>query len=301
MRIIYLVLILFFCANIATAQELNCQVSVTSDPKLDITTREKEILDNLQQAIVEFMNNTVWTQDQYEVEERINCIFQLSITKVNGSGSYDATLQVKATRPVYNTSYNTNLINYLDKNVSFSYQENQKMIFSKNQYTDNLTSVLAFYAYYIIGLDDDSFAKEGGSDCFEKAQNIVSLAQSSGGAGWKSNDRQKRNRFWLIDNTLQSLFEPLRQCYYEYHRQGLDQLYDNKEKAKTAIKDALNKLLKITRTRPGAIVVSNFMQAKRDELIGIFQDAPQKEKTEIVNLLKRIDPANSTKYQVILQ
>lgn len=301
MKIIIFLFALLFCLGSVSAQELNCVVNVTSNPKLDITTKEKEIFKELKQSIFDFMNSTVWTNNQYEVEERINCVLELSITKVNGGGSYEGQLQVKSTRPVYNTSYNTTLLNYMDKDISFSYQENQKMIFSANQYSDNLTSILAFYAYYIIGLDDDSFAKEGGTSYFEKAQNIVTLAQSSGGDGWKASDRKKRNRYWLIDNTLQSLFEPLRTCSYEYHRQGLDELYDNKTKAREALKKALTLLLKITRTRPGAIVISNFMQAKRDELIGIYQDAPQKEKTDMVTLLKRIDPANSDKYQEILQ
>lgn len=300
MRILICVLTLMVSTSFF-AQELNCQVSVTSDPALDITTREKEVLDNLKQAIFEFMNNTVWTQDQYEVEERINCILQLSITKVNGSGSYEGQLQIKATRPVFNTSYNTAVFNYMDKNVAFSYQENTKMVFSKNQFSSNLSSILAFYAYYILGLDGDTFAKDGGSIYFEEAQNIVTLAQSSGGAGWKASDRKKRNRFWLIDNTLQSLFEPLRACSYIYHREGLDLLYKNKKEGKAAIIKALKLLLKITQTRPGSTNIANFMQAKRDELIGIFQDAPQEEKTEAVNLFKRIDPANSTKYQAILQ
>lgn len=284
-----------------SGQELNCQVNVVTKPGVDITTTEQEVLSELEQSIFELMNSTSWTKDQYEVEERINCVFQLSITKVSGNGAFEGSLQVQATRPVYNSTYNTTLINFLDEDVSFAYQRNAQILFSENQFTSNLTSILAFYAYYIIGLDADSFSLRAGDPNFNKAQNIVTLAQSGGGLGWRSSEKGRRNRYWLIDNTLQELFSPLRETFYEYHRDGLDNMFNNQELAKTNISAAVNKLLAVNNSRPGSVNILNFVQSKRDELKGIYGEADRKQKIELVNTLKRLDPANSSKYQEILE
>ncbi len=284
-----------------SGQELNCQVNVVTKPGVDITTTEQEVLSELEQSIFELMNSTSWTKDQYEVEERINCVFQLSITKVSGNGVFEGSLQVQATRPVYNSTYNTTLINFLDEDVSFAYQRNAQILFSENQFTSNLTSILAFYAYYIIGLDADSFSLRAGDPNFNKAQNIVTLAQSGGGLGWRSSEKGRRNRYWLIDNTLQELFSPLRETFYEYHRDGLDNMFNNQELAKTNISAAVNKLLAVNNSRPGSVNILNFVQSKRDELKGIYGEADRKQKIELVNTLKRLDPANSSKYQEILE
>jgi hypothetical protein len=149
-------------------------------------------------------------------------------------------------------------------------------------------------------MDYDSFSPRGGTQYFVEAQNIVSLAQNSGAPGWKSNEAGRRNRYWLVDNALQTLFEPLRDCNYEYHRKGIDKLYDNKEEARKTIYDALNKLTSVNSARPNSINVLSFIQMKTNELKSLFSDAEQKEKTDLVNLLKRLDPANSSKYQEIL-
>lgn len=292
---------LLFLSMMGFSQELNCEVNIQANPSLDITTTEKEILSELQQAITDLMNNTVWTKDRFEVEERINCVFQLSITEVGGGGNYKANLQVQATRPVFNSTYNTTLINFLDEDVSFNYRRGTKVLFSENQFTDNLTSILGFYAFYILGIDGDSFAQNGGDPYFTKAQNIVQLAQSTMGSGWKANSRGQRNRYWLIENRLQELFSPLRACTYEYHRLGLDQMYDNPVKAREAIYAALQKLNEVNRARPGSVNVTNFLYAKRTEIGNVFADAETQQKTNLLNLLRRLDPSNASKYQEILQ
>jgi hypothetical protein len=299
MKYIFTTLTLFIF-SLASAQELNCQVNVVSDPALDITTTEQEIFAGLEQAVFELMNNTAWTKDEYEVEERINCVFQISITKVSGTGSYEASLQVQATRPVYNSTYNTTLFNFLDQDVGFTFQRNAQILFTENQFSSNLASVLSFYAYYIIGLDADSFSLRAGDPYFAKAQNIVTLAQSGGGLGWRASEKGRKNRYWLIDNALQELFTPLRDCFYEYHRDGLDNLYKDQALARVNISAALNKLLTVNSSRPGSVNVLNFIQAKRDELKGVYADGDRKEKVDVVNTLKRLDPANSSKYQEIL-
>lgn len=289
-----------FIFSLSSAQELNCQVNVVSNPALDITTTEQEIFSGLEQAIFELMNNTSWTKDKFKVEERINCVFQISITQINGTGSYEASLQIQATRPVYNSTYNTTLFNFLDQDFGFTFRRNAQILFIENQFGSNLASVLSFYAYYIIALDADSFALKGGDPHFAEAQNIVTLAQSAGGLGWRSSEKGRKNRYWLIENALQELFSPLRDCYYEYHRDGLDNLYNDQALARTNISKALNKLLAVNSSRPGSVNVLNFIQAKRDELKGVYADADRKEKVDVVNTLKRLDPANSSKYQEIL-
>jgi len=300
MKIIIFIITLLF-TSVVSAQELNCQVNVQSNPALDISTTEKEIFKELEQAIFDIMNNTAWTKDEFAVEERINCVFQVSITEVKESGSYKASVQVQATRPVFNSTYNTTLLNYLDEDVHFNFRRGAKILYSDNQFTDNLSSVMAFYAFYILGLDGDSFALKGGDPYLKKAQDITLLAQSSMMPGWRADEKGKRNRYWLIDNSLQELFNPLRECFYDYHRKGLDNLYEDQNLARAEIQKALDKLLKVNSSRPGSVNVLNFLSAKRQEITGIFKDAERKQQTDIVNLLKRIDPTNASKYQEILQ
>lgn len=299
MKHIFLALFLATITSVS-AQELNCQVSIITDARLEVTSVEKEIFDQLKQTIYDLMNNTKWTKDKFKVEERINCQLQLQINSIPTSGTYEGSLQIQSSRPVFNGSYNTTLFNFQDDDISFTYSRNSILIYAPNQFRDNLTSVLAFYAYFIIGMDYDSFSLKGGTPYFTEAQQIVSNAQAGGGKGWKSNEAGKRNRYWLVDNILQQLFEPMRECIYEYHRKGMDMLYENKETGRKSITAALNKLSKVSATRPNSINVLNFAQSKRNELKNLYQDAPATEKTEVVTILKRIDPANSSKYEEIL-
>jgi hypothetical protein len=211
-------------------------------------------------------------------------------------------IQIQSSRPVYNSSYNALLLNYTDQHVSFAFSRNAMLNYSPNQFRDNLTSMLAFYAYYIIGMDYDSFGLKSGSPYFQEAQNIVLNAQSSGAPGWSPDQTgNKNNRYWIIDNALHQLFEPLRECVYEYHRLGLDKLYESKEQGRAAMYEGLNKLAKVVASRPNTINITSFIQAKRNELKQIFTDAPTVEKSKLVALLKRLDPVNSEKYDEILK
>jgi Domain of unknown function (DUF4835) len=291
---------LLFLSTAGYSQELNCQVTIINDSRMEITTVEKEIFEQMKQTIYELMNNTKWTKDKFKVEERINCQIQLQINSIPTPGTYEGSLQIQSSRPVFNGSYNTTLFNFQDDDIAFTYARNAVLIYAPNQFRDNLTSVLAFYAYYIIGMDYDSFSLKGGTPYFTEAQQIVSNAQAAGGKGWKSNEQGKRNRYWLVDNIQQQLFEPLRECLYEYHRKGMDNLFENKEASRKNIYAALNKLSKVSTTRPNSVNVLNFAQAKLRELKELYQDATPAEKTEVVTVLKRIDPANSSKYEEIL-
>jgi hypothetical protein len=298
--------LILFCVLVSLSlssftQELNCKVTIVADNKLELSTVDQEVVAQLKQTMEDMMNNTQWTKDKFKVEERINCALQLQLKEKSGSNGFSGSLQVQSSRPAFNSSYNTTLLNFLDENIAFSYSRNAILIYAPNQFRDNLTSILAFYAYFIIGMDYDSFSLKGGTPYFNEAQQIVSLAQSSGAAGWKSNESNKRNRFWLVDNVLHQLFEPLRECNFMYHRKGVDKLYDDKIAARKQMFDALNKLNTVIQTRPNSINLINFAQAKRLELKEICADAEIKEKTDLVNLMKKIDPSNATKYDEILQ
>ncbi len=296
-KILLLSLILF--SRSLFAQELNCQVTIITDVNTEVTSAEKELFEQLKRTIYDFMNSTKWTDDKFKVEERINCQLQLQINTIN-NGNYTGSLQIQSNRPIFNGSYSSNLFNFQDDDFEFQFNLSTLILFTPNQFRDNLSSVLAFYAYYIIGLDYDSFSLKGGTSYFTKAQEIVSNAQSGGGKGWRSNEQGKRNRYWLIDNYLQQLFEPLRECMFEFHRTGMDQMYLNQVEARKAITAAMNKLTKVSAARPGSINLASFVRGKQLELKNLYSEAEQAEKTEIVNILKKVDPVNSSLYEEIL-
>lgn len=286
--------------SLANSQELNCQVTVVADAKLELTSTDKDVIDQLKQTVYDFMNNTKWTKDKFAIEERINCNLQIQISSIPSPGNFSGTIQVQCSRPAFNSSYNTTVFNFADQSVNFPFSRNSVLIYAPNQFRDNLTSILAFYAYFMLGMDYDTFSLKGGTPYFIEAQQIVSNAQASGYEGWMSNETSKRNRYWIIDNIMQQLFEPLRECSYEYHRKGLDMLYENKVEARKNMYNALNKLNKIVNTRPNNINVTSFVQDKSTELKNLYYDASSTEKNEMVNLLKKLDPINSSKYQDIL-
>ena len=298
MRFLFALLFLFQVP--LTAQELNCQVSIVTDAKLEVSSLDKEVFEQLKQSIYEFMNSTKWTKDKFLVEERINCNLQLQITSIPSQGSYSGSLQVQSSRPVFNSSYTTTVFNFLDQNLNFQFTKNTVLLYAPNQFRDNLTSVLAFYANFILGMDYDTFSLKGGTPFFNEAQQIVSNAQSSGGEGWQSNEANKRNRFWLVDNVLQELFSPLRVSLFEYHRNGLDQLYANKTNAIAAVYSSLEPLSQVVANRPNSVNILNYIQAKSTEIKNMYTDATADQKTQMVDLLKKLDPVNTSNYQEIL-
>jgi len=296
-----LILCFFLLMNsLVNSQELNCQVSIITDAKLEVTTTEQEALKQLKEVIFDFMNSTQWTKDKFKIEERINCNIQLQINNIPSSGTFSGSIQVLASRPAFNSSYNSLLFNFQDDNVVFSYSRNTALYYAQNTFRDNLSSILAFYALFVIGMDYDSFAQNGGTPHFMEAQQIVINAQTSGAPGWKPSESGKRNRYWLVDNVLQQLFQPLRDCNYKYHRKGVDMLYEDKDKGVKEIYKALLKLKPVVQTRPNTVNIINFVYCKTDELKSLLADSDLKEKTDFVNLLKRLDPGNSSKYQAIL-
>ncbi len=300
MKFKLLIVSLFISAGSLFAQELNCEVSVTTNAKLEVTTVDKEILDELKVVMQNFMNDTKWTDDNFKLEERLNCNIQFQVSRIPSQGVYEGTMQVQLSRPVFNSSYNTILFKHIDESANIQFQRNTIIDFAPNQFRSNLSSILAFYAYYMLGLDYDSYSPKGGTKYFEQAFNIVQLAQSTGDRGWSNNDPKNKSRYNLIDNTLSQLFEPLRDCYYDYHRKGTDMLYEKYTDGLKAIYNALDKLSPIAQSRPNSINIMVFVQGKKNELKALYSDATQEEKTAIVNLLKKLDPVNSAQYMEIL-
>jgi Domain of unknown function (DUF4835) len=285
----------------ANAQELNCKVDIVTNARAEVSTAQKEVIEQLKLTIFDMMNSTKWTKESYQVEERINCTFSIQIKEITGIDRFSGSMQIQSTRPVYNSSYNTLLFNFLDENIDFTYARNTVLVYSPATFKDNLSSILSFYALYIIALDADSFALEGGTNYFTEAQQVVLNAQAGGAAGWKSSESAQRNRFWLVDNALQQLFKPLRVCSYNYHRKGLDNLNKNMSTSRKACYSAVLLLEDVVKTRPNSVNVSNFATCKLQELKGLYAEATEPEKEEIVQLLKKIDPANATKYEDILK
>ncbi|GAP44549.1 hypothetical protein TBC1_12357 [Lentimicrobium saccharophilum] len=291
--VISLFILVCFCAK---AQEFNVTVQVTS-PQVEGT--EKKIFETLQQELFDFVNNRKWTNYIYKPEERIEGTILITIEQRSGE-DFKGKINVALRRPVFKSSYNTTLLNYLDRDFEFKYVEFQPLEYSDNVFTTNLTSTIAYYLYLYLGLDGDSFAKNGGSPYFAKAQNIVNMGQNAREKGWKAFEGQK-NRYWLIENLTNPTYSSVREASYRYHRLGLDLMADDVEAGRAAINESLELLRKANRERPGLFILQLFLEAKRDELVNIYSQASPMDKTKAVNILKEIDPASASKYQRILE
>lgn len=294
MRKLLVIVSLLFC-KFSFAQELNCQVQVLSQ---QIAGSDKRAFEALQTAIFEFMNNRKWTNETFKLEERIDCSILINLTDKVSSDEYKGTFQVQSRRPVFKSSYNSVLLNYNDNDFQFKYVENQPIEFNDNSFTGNLPAMLGYYAYLIIGLDYDSFSLNGGTPYLQKALSIVNTAQDASEPGWKAFENNK-NRYWLINNLMDASFVPLRECYYTYHRKGLDAMVDNKEAGRAVIAESIESLKKVHAAKPLSFNMQVFFNAKSDEIINIFSGAFTDEKAKIVNTLNEIDPTNSNKYAKI--
>ena len=293
----WIITILFTTASICiNAQEFRCMVQVAA-PSIQGTNRA--IFEDMQKSIMEFMNNQKWTDNVFKPEERIDCSIMINIRSMTGSDEFTGEMQLQARRPVYKSSYITQLLNLKDEKFNFRYIEFQPLVYNPSSIESNLVALLSYYAFIILGYDYDSFGSKGGSIYFQKAQNIVNMAQSSREPGWSSFDGT-RNRYWLVENVLNEYHTSFRQCMYQYHRNGLDLMAEKPEEGRAAIASSLEQLQKVFRQRPNSFVLVLFFDAKREELLNIFKASPSIEKGKIVNLLSEIDPANSDKYQKLL-
>ncbi|BAU56082.1 type IX secretion system protein PorD [Mucilaginibacter gotjawali] len=295
MKVLSIYIFLFLLCGMASAQDLNATVQVLS-PKVQSTN--KRILQTLETAMKDFLNGRKWSQDNILPQERIECNFILNVTNWDGNSNFSGELQVLSVRPVFNSGYTSTLLNTLDKDISFSYTEGQTMDFSDQSYLGELTSILAFYADVIVGLDYDSFSRFGGTPYFAAAQTVVANAQGSSAKGWKAFDGNK-NRYWLQENLNNKLYQPLRSFMYDYHRNGLDLMADNASKGKKAIFDLMPTLSQVDMQRVGGMFPLVFFTAKRDEFVSIFANADMQQKVQVINILTQVDPANGLKYQAL--
>ncbi|MEO6150352.1 MAG: DUF4835 family protein [Mucilaginibacter sp.] len=288
--------ILFICLGYtAAAQDLNARVQVLS-PKIQVTN--KRVFEVLETAMRDFLNGRKWSPDAILPQERIDCTFILNITAWDNSSSFSGELQVQASRPVFNSAYTTTLLNVNDRDFDFSYTEGQTIDYTDQNFQGNLSAVMAFYAYVIMGMDYDSFSRFGGSPFFSAAQNIVINAQTGSFRGWKAFD-SNLNRYWLAENLNSKLYSNLRSFMYDYHRNGLDLMSDNVAKGRAAISTMLPSLSEVDRKRLGSMYPLVFFTTKSNELVSIFSKASPQEKSAAFNILTQIDPANGMKYNAL--
>lgn len=288
-----LFLTLTVLSNCIFSQELNCTVKVLS-PAIQGT--ERSVFETLETSIKEFMNNTRWTNDNFKQDERIECNITINVTKRISVDEFEANIIVQSRRPVYKSSYNTNLINYQDNDFTFKYTPFQPFEFNENTFINNLTSTLGYYAYIFIGLDYDTFSPEGGTPYYQKAQTIVNNAQNAAEKGWKAFEGSK-NRYWLAENLANANFKGVRTCLYSYHRMGLDMMTVDVELSRKNIADALEGLQKVHNMQMGSFLMQVFFLAKADEIVNIFSVATPELKGKLVPILNTIDPGNVTKYE----
>lgn len=292
-----IILVVFFLFSIADvfSQELNATVSVNFQ---QVANGNPQLFKNLETQVKEFLNTTKWTTKEFTDVEKIECNFFINISTY-GSNNFEATLQVQSSRPVYNSTLSTPILNINDKNFSFRFIEFENLIYDPNTFNSNLVSVLAFYANLIIGLDQDSFSELGGTEYLQIASNIVNVAQTSGFKGWNQSEGNNNNRNFLISDILSSTFTPYRQALYQYHRLGMDVMADDVKKGKEGVIVGINALAEIQKTRPNALLTRTFFDAKTDEIVSIFSGGPRVNVVPLIETLNRISPLNSQKWSKI--
>jgi len=280
------------------AQELTFSVKINT---LKLQTVDPKVFATLEQSVAEFLNNQKWTDDVFETKERINCNLVLTIQEELSPTSFKADLAIQASRPVYGATYETRMLNHLDKEVTFSYEQFQPLIYSKNVFNDNLSSILAFYVYIILGMDYDSFSLFGGDEHYQTAQEILNTVPqnvASSAAGWRSVEGN-RNRYWIMENILSPRVRPLRQGLYEYHRQGLDMMANDVNTGRAIILQALEEVDKVNQSYPNAMIVQMFSNAKSDEIVEIFKRGTRQEQDRVVQIMTKVDATNASKYRTI--
>lgn len=286
----------------AFAQEINCKVRVMHEK---IQNVDKDVFNSMERGLSEFINTRKWTTDQFNTNEKIDCNIMINLTKaldVN-DGTYEATLNIQASRPVFNSGYTSPTVNFVDREVRFRFNQFTPMQFDDNRVSGNdplsanLTATVAYYIYLVLGLDYDSFSPDGGNDFYKKAQNIVNNAPEQGKiiTGWKAVDGNK-NRYWIVDQLLSPRFKEFRVVWYNIHRNALDNMSTKPEESRKIILDALPKLAQLNRENPGSILLQFFFNAKSDEFASVVAQLPKEQRASYVSLLQQVDVANAAKY-----
>jgi len=295
MKRVLLILVSLLTVNFCVAQELRCNVQVNYDQ----VQGSKETYQEMQRSISEFMNTNRFTYMVFGNDERIECSMMIILREQSGNSDYKGEIQVSAKRPVYNSSYTTNIFAFRDTYFNFSWQEGDQMLFYENSIESNLTAILAFYAYVIIGYDMDSFALYGGSEYFQKAENIVNMAQSSSDSGWQA-FKNDDNRYALISNILDEALRPIRQSFYQYHRLGLDVMAESSQKGRVPIVESVRVLQECKKRRPANTMTRLFLDIKESEILNVMTQALPDEKKDVYNILVDLNPTQSSRYSAII-
>ncbi|TKC05726.1 DUF4835 family protein [Pedobacter polaris] len=294
-KIIGITLSLLMIFGFVNAQELNSRVQVLAP---NISNINKKNLELLQNTIRDFLNNNKWTNETYMPQERIECNFVITLTKWDGNATYAAEAQIQSSRPVYGSSYYSTILNMSDKDFDFNYNDGQSLDFSEQNFISNLSSLLGYYAYTIIGLDKDSFSKLGGTPFYTKAQMVMNIAQTGNNKGWKAYDGL-RNRYWLNENLLNNVFKELRTFIYDYHFNGLDKLQENVSIGAKNILALLPGLQIMDKQKLGSIFPNVYFASKADEITNVLSTIELPDRIKAYNLLSDIDPANINKYEAL--
>lgn len=292
-----IILLFFFLSTGTNAQELNCQVTVNFNK---IGGADQQFYQSMENTIREFMNTRKWTNDVFQEQERIVSSITIMLDERVSTNLFKATVQIQSSRPVFNSGYNSILVNHTDPDWTFEFVEFQPLEFNENTHLNNLSSLLAYYAYIILGFDYDSFSMLGGTEYFQRAQQIVINAQNAPEPGWRQN-QNLRNRYWLTENLLNQSFKPFREGLYVYHRQGLDVMSkpDNMIEARKKTTEAISKMHQVHKSKPGSMLQQVYLGGKMSELVGIYSKAQPAEKSAVVTMLSDIDPSNLLQYQKI--
>lgn len=299
-KLLSLLTVALLCAFSAAADdeatELNCEVEVNSDK---ITNGSKDVFNELKQAVTDYMNTTKWTNAVFGTNEKINCKLMFTLSSWDdATGLMKGDLQIQSQRPVFNSTYTTALINFRDTKVDFTYEIGQQLVFSEMEMEDNLTAILNFWAYMIIAMDFDSFELKGGDPYYERAAQVVRLAQSSGESGWKAFE-DNNNRSAVLSAFTENNTSPIRQVLYDYHRMGLDQMVVTVDKGRSAITHTLENLGKIYEVAPMSVCLTMFKDSKLDELVNVYSKANVTEKESVYEMLYQVYPSETNRLDKI--
>ncbi len=289
-----MIIVMTLLSFTAYGQELNCSVEINAD---QVQATNRSVFETLQTAINDYMNTTHFSNAQFSTNEKIDCRLFLTIKEYNDN-TFTGDLQIQSTRPVYNSSYTTTLINFKDQKIEFTYQENEPLIFSVNNMESQLTAILNFYAYLILAIDFDSFSPRGGQPYFDRLESIVQMAQSSGETGWKAFEDTK-NRSAVLSAFTDNSTSVIRDLIYEYHRTGLDEMSVTPDKGRQRITSTLDNLEKVYSANPMSVALSMFKDAKLDELVNIYTKGTADERKHIYELLSPIYPTDMSRINMI--
>jgi hypothetical protein len=294
MRNLVVSILLFGAVCFSTAQELNCQITIDAQ---QVNQTNQQIFKTLERSLTDFVNKTQWTNKKFASAERLNCSMIINVSQYN-SDEFVATIQVQSSRPIYNSSFESPVFNFNDKQFRFIYQEFQPIVYNPNAFTSNLVAVVAYYVYVMLGIDADTFKLRGGSDYYAQAQQIVNLAQTSAFLGWKEADGN-RTRWRLLDNMLNNTHKEYRTVMYNYHRVGMDMMADDTRAAKSTVAKSLEIFKALNNRRPNSFLLQTFFDAKAEEIKSVYSGGPKVDVVQLIETLNRIAPFHADKWEKI--